>query len=66
MSASQADQFAFSTWKALENVEIYVLSTQAGRARLYYFHPDNFDFEKQEWIKTREYVVDNPIKELKI
>ncbi len=66
MSTSQADQFAFSTWKALENVEIYVLSTQGSRSRLYYFHPNNFDFDKHDWIKTREYIVSDPIKELEI
>ena len=66
MSTLQADQFAFSAWKKLKNLEMYILSTQFGRARLYYFHPDNFDFDSQDWIKTHKYIVDEPIQRLKI
>ncbi len=66
MSPAQANEFAFSIWKTLENVEIHILSTKHGGSSIYWFYPNNFDFDKEEWKKSREYMVTKPLKELKI
>ncbi|MCE7743242.1 MAG: hypothetical protein GOP50_12400, partial [Candidatus Heimdallarchaeota archaeon] len=66
MSPKQANEFAFSIWKALKNVEIYILSTKHGGSSVYWFYPNNFDFENEDWKKSREYIVTEPLKRLKI
>jgi DNA-binding Lrp family transcriptional regulator len=60
MSPAQASSFAFSIWKKLKNVEIYTLDTKT--SEMYWFYPDNFDFEKMNWKTSKEYIVHEPLE----
>ena len=64
MSSSQATDFAFSSWKSLNNVRIYILNTKRGGSRMYWFYPNNFDFEKQNWKISRKYMIDEPLSKI--
>jgi DNA-binding Lrp family transcriptional regulator len=64
MNSSQATDFAFSSWKSLNNIQIYLLNTKKGGSRMYWFYPNNFDFEKQNWKTSRRYMIDDPLSEL--
>ncbi|MFW9852816.1 MAG: winged helix-turn-helix transcriptional regulator [Candidatus Thorarchaeota archaeon] len=64
MSTSQATDFAFSSWKSLNNANIYILNTKKGGSRMYWFYPNNFDFKEQYWKISREYMVDEPLSRL--
>jgi len=64
MSTSQATDFAFSAWKALNNAYIYILNTKKGGSRMYWFYPNNFDFDKQYWKISREYMIEEPLSKI--
>lgn len=64
MSPSQASHFAYSFWENIPNFKIKTLSTKQKSSALYWFYPPNFDFEEKQWIKTKEYMVKDPIERL--
>jgi DNA-binding Lrp family transcriptional regulator len=55
---------AFSLWQLFETFETYTLDTSVNNAAIYYFYPNNFDFDTQYWRADREYTIDQPLKEL--
>ncbi|MFX0092073.1 MAG: Lrp/AsnC family transcriptional regulator [Candidatus Hodarchaeota archaeon] len=62
MSTAQASAFAFSVWEKLVNIQIYTLDTRSSETSfLYWFYPDNFDFDEMKWRTSRAYVVDDPL-----
>ena len=62
MTHSQASGFAFSIWKQIPTAKIYVLDTKS--AELYWFYPDNFDFENGTWKVSQQYFVDGPLSRI--
>ncbi|MFW9993991.1 MAG: Lrp/AsnC family transcriptional regulator [Candidatus Odinarchaeota archaeon] len=62
MSTVQASEFAFSVWEALGNIQIYTLDTKS--SALYWFYPDNFDFDEMRWRISRAYIVDDPLNRI--
>ncbi|NHJ49619.1 MAG: winged helix-turn-helix transcriptional regulator [Asgard group archaeon] len=59
MSPAQASGFAFSMWKFIPDMNIYTLDTK--KSRLYWFYPDNFDFDKLEWKISKDYFITEPL-----
>jgi hypothetical protein len=66
MSPGQLSDFSFASWEHLPNLQTYLLDTKDNSSMVYWFYPPNFDFNKGEWKKTREYVVLDPLKRLNI
>ncbi|MFX1254085.1 MAG: winged helix-turn-helix transcriptional regulator [Promethearchaeota archaeon] len=55
---------AFSLWQLFGTFETYTLDTSIGNSMLYWFYPNNFDFDTHYWRTDREYTIDQPLKEL--
>lgn len=60
MSPAQASSFAFSIWTLLNNVQIYTLDTK--KSEMYWFYPDNFDFNTYQWKTSKDYMVNEPLE----
>ncbi|MBN1327846.1 MAG: winged helix-turn-helix transcriptional regulator [Candidatus Heimdallarchaeota archaeon] len=60
MSPAQASNFAFSMWQKNEQTKIYTLDTK--KSRLYWFYPDNFDFNEKCWKVSEDYFITTPLK----
>ncbi len=60
MSPAQASNFAFSMWQQNEQTKIYTLDTK--KSRLYWFYPDNFDFNDKCWKINEDYFIKTPLK----
>ena len=59
MTPAQASSFAFSMWRTISSTQIYTLDTK--KSRLYWFYPDNFDFQIMEWKVSKDYVIKDPL-----
>ncbi len=64
MDRPHSVDFAYSFWKKFPDMKYYFLSSLAGGAANYQFYPPNFDFKKQDWKRSREYMVDEPFERL--
>lgn len=64
MSPGQISDFTFSCWKTMENFQVYVLDPKSDSSMAYWFYPSNYDFYKQKWIDSREYMVTKPLEKL--
>lgn len=62
LPSNHGQQLVFSLWKIFNSFETYILDSN--EAILYWFYPDNFDFEHHYWKTSRKYVVDDPITAL--
>lgn len=62
MTHSQASVFAFSIWQEISSAEIYVLNTK--NSLMYWFYPDNFDFESLSWKVSKSYFIDEPLDKI--
>ena len=60
MSSSQATDFAFALWDKFTNIQIYTLDTK--KSKLYWFYPNNFDFNKSNWNTSKDYFITEPIE----
>lgn len=60
---TQSMEFAFELWNYCDKASVFRLDVKNSFS--YYFYPENFDFKKKDWKKTKEYLVAKPIKELK-
>ena len=58
-------QLAFSIWKLFQSFNTYSLDTSADASIIYWFYPENFDFEAHYWNIDREYLVEKPLEDLK-
>ncbi|MFX1284234.1 MAG: winged helix-turn-helix transcriptional regulator [Promethearchaeota archaeon] len=58
-------QLAFSIWKLFQSFNTYTLDTSIDTSMIYWFYPNNFDFDTQYWKINREYVVEKPLEELR-
>ena len=56
----RAINLAYKLWEVTDKVELYTLDTRF--SRLYWFYPDNFDFQTHQWRISKDYVVDKPLK----
>lgn len=65
MSASQAIDFAFTLWKALGNTKVNILNTSDMGSFMYWFYPENFDFANKKWKNSEEYIIHDPLRQLK-
>ncbi|MHA1924165.1 MAG: winged helix-turn-helix domain-containing protein, partial [Candidatus Heimdallarchaeota archaeon] len=59
MTPAQASGFAFSMWRTISSTQIYTLYTK--KSRLYWFYPENFDFQAMEWKSSKDYVIKDPL-----
>ncbi|MFX0062098.1 MAG: winged helix-turn-helix transcriptional regulator [Candidatus Hermodarchaeota archaeon] len=57
-------RLAFSLWHLFKTFETYTLDTSVESAVSYKFYPKNFDFETWNWINDRNYIIEQPLKEL--
>lgn len=60
MSSTQASDFAFSIWNYYESIEVYTLNTK--KSKLYWFYPENFNFNFNEWNISKDYFVTEPLE----
>ncbi|UCG01303.1 MAG: winged helix-turn-helix transcriptional regulator [Candidatus Heimdallarchaeota archaeon] len=58
-------QLAFSIWKLFQSFATYTLDTSADTSMIYWFYPENFDFNTHYWKIDREYVLEYPLEELR-
>lgn len=58
-------QLAFSIWKLFQSFNTYTLDTSVEASMIYWFYPNNFDFNVHYWKTDQEYVLGNPLEELK-
>jgi DNA-binding Lrp family transcriptional regulator len=58
-------QLAHTIWSLFQDFHSYTLDTSVDRSMLYWFYPDNFDFDTHYWKTDRDYLIENPLKELK-
>lgn len=57
-------QLAFSIWKLFQSFNTYTLDTSIDASMIYWFYPENFDFDAHQWKIDREYVLEKPLEEL--
>ncbi len=65
MSPGQASDFTYAGWQNIPNFKVHVLDTKVQGSMLYYFYPENFDFNKQEWKTSYDYMVEEPLSNIK-
>jgi len=58
-------RFVDSLWSEFDEIEMYRLNSSIDSSIRYYFWPDNFDFEKKTWKIDYDYMLTNPINEIK-
>jgi DNA-binding Lrp family transcriptional regulator len=58
-------QLAFSIWNLFQSFNTYTLDTSVEASMIYWFYPENFDFNAHYWKTDRDYVVEIPLEELK-
>ncbi|MFX0183406.1 MAG: winged helix-turn-helix transcriptional regulator [Candidatus Hodarchaeota archaeon] len=58
-------QLAHTIWNLFQDFHSYTLDTSVDRSMIYWFYPDNFDFDTHYWKINRDYVIQNPLNELK-
>jgi DNA-binding Lrp family transcriptional regulator len=58
MTPAQASSFAFSMWRTISSTKIYTLDTK--KSRLYWFYPNNFDFQIMTWKTSKDYIIKEP------
>ncbi|MHA2175547.1 MAG: winged helix-turn-helix transcriptional regulator [Candidatus Hodarchaeales archaeon] len=57
-------QLALTLWRLFQTFNSYTLDTSFDRSMIYWFYPDNFDFETKYWKIDREYVVNQPLADI--
>lgn len=57
-------QLASSIWKLFQSFNTYTLDTSAEASMIYWFYPENFDFDIHYWKTDRDYVIEKPLEEL--
>ncbi len=62
MTHSQASGFAFSIWHEIPSAKIYVLDTK--NSMMYWFYPENFDFDSMSWKTSKDYMINKPLERL--
>ncbi|MHA1463066.1 MAG: winged helix-turn-helix transcriptional regulator [Candidatus Heimdallarchaeota archaeon] len=62
MTHSQASGFAFSIWQKIPSAKIYVLDTK--NSMMYWFYPENFDFDSMSWKTSKDYLINKPLERL--
>ncbi|MHA1973940.1 MAG: winged helix-turn-helix transcriptional regulator [Candidatus Hodarchaeales archaeon] len=60
----QEHELAFTLWLLFKKYEVITLDTSQDKAAIYWFYPENFDFESYQWKKSREWVIEQPLKQL--
>jgi len=58
-------QLAISIWKLFQTFNSYTLDTSVDASMIYWFYPENFDFNLHYWKTDRAYVLEKPLEELK-
>lgn len=59
MTPAQASSFAFSMWHTISSTQIYTLDTK--KSLLYWFYPNNFDFQNMDWKVSKDYLIKEPL-----
>ena len=57
-------KLAFAIWKLFQTFNTYTLDTSAEASMIYWFYPENFDFDTHQWKTDRAYFLENPLEEL--
>ncbi|MHA1227000.1 MAG: winged helix-turn-helix transcriptional regulator [Candidatus Hodarchaeales archaeon] len=60
----QEQQLAFALWLLFPKYQVITLDTSIASTAIYWFYPQNFDFSQYHWKTSREWVIDEPLKEL--
>lgn len=50
-------QLAFTIWKLFQSFNAYTLDTSVNTSIIYWFYPNNFDFDTHYWKKYRDHVL---------
>ncbi|MFX0204530.1 MAG: winged helix-turn-helix transcriptional regulator [Candidatus Hodarchaeota archaeon] len=58
-------QLALIIWNLFQDFLSFTLDTSVDRSMIYWFYPENFDFNTHYWKIDREYIVEIPLKELR-
>jgi DNA-binding Lrp family transcriptional regulator len=58
-------QLAMSIWKLFQSFNTYTLDTSENASMIYWFFPENFDFDSHYWKTDQIYFLEKPLEELK-
>ncbi|MFX0170858.1 MAG: winged helix-turn-helix transcriptional regulator [Candidatus Hodarchaeota archaeon] len=58
-------QLALIIWNLFQDFFSFTIDTSVDMSMIYWFYPDNFDFNTHYWKIDREYVVETPLNELR-
>ncbi|OLS22425.1 MAG: hypothetical protein HeimC2_29520 [Candidatus Heimdallarchaeota archaeon LC_2] len=64
LTPKQSNEFLFLLWETFPSLQSLRLDTNQNGSMIYWFYPQNFNFEQNDWKFSYEYMFETPMKEI--
>ncbi len=65
MPPSHEHRLFYTLWQYLPSLQVFTMDTVRNHSQLYWFYPDNYDAEKKRWRSDSDWMIEQPLRELK-